>query len=567
MSAVAVQIVRKVSTLFGGRLSQSINASSDHLHILGAVAATITFLADLANDQFAFVLLPICILAGCATFIAIIVPDWEDIEPVKVAHAIVLFGAITVLSGLVYISKEYFGYDPATKLTKTVTDSIVGLKNDTDQHFKDTAQHFKDTDRKLEMILAALTPYEQKKIQIASLTTDVSVSILVALHVIVDQRVPTLDSAQQNSLFLQKANEYARIERSLAEFRPADPRAQTLVQQAKDALAHGDFAGALDSTRQAGEIERSSSQALETLAHNRALTAARALESSAAIARVSMRYDEAVNDLSGAAKLAAGYDPHYARQLTTAKADTLLQQGNEIGDQAAISQAADIYRSVLSTASDTGADVASAQSGLNQALTKLGSRTDATPLDRRSGAATPVQDNLGPQRSATDRRENLRQVSAARYGSPAASRMSERAVATPGRAQERSNLASGSARSLQRRHLHELSAARSPIEQGRSTIGGSPGGASEAASQVRSSGSDDQPGLFSRLKNWAGGSRGSSASSSPPAAEEPRSQLGASQLFRPSSLDEQRSLVSRSRGQTSPQPSVGSTHHRKHSTN
>jgi hypothetical protein len=548
MSAVAVQIVRKVSTLFGGRLSQSINASSDHLHILGAVATIVTFLADLANQHFAYVLLPICILAGCATLIAVVVPDWEDIEPVKVAHAIVLFGAITVLSALVYISKEYLNFDP--------TAALIG------KFQQETDQHFKEMDSKLERIRAALAPSEQRQIQIASLTTDVSVSILVALHVIVDQRASTLDSTQQNNLFLQKANEYARLERSLAEFRPADPRAQAIVQQAKDALAHGDFPTALEGMRQAGETERSSSLALETLAHNRAVTAARALETSAAIARVSMRYDEAVTDLSGAAKLAAAYDPRYARQLTTAKADTLLQQGNEVGDQAAITQAADIYRSVLSMAGGNGADVAGAQSGLDQALSKLGGRSDGTGFQ----GGLPIE-NVAPRQ-----REQLPALNATR-AVPAGPTPSVREVRTRAQrtqAQLQPNTPLQPARSLQRRRTQAFVAAGSRYRRAPSTgataITTVPDRASEASPPRASSESGDQPGLFGRLKHWATGSASSPTSSPSSAVSTTRPASGVEQLFRPSSVEEQRSLVSGAGGQTR-QSNTASARHRKHSTN
>ena len=558
MSAVAVQIVRRVSTVFVGHLLLAVKNSKDDLFVIAALAGLTSFAFDFLSQVSPWFLSAAFAFSVGGTFVVILMPDWEDVEPAKVAHTVVFLSMTSILCAVALAAKES-GYDPVA----TLKTEIIGLRNDTDKHFQTAEAHFAAMNSKLELIRRALAPSVQRQIQVASLTTDVSVSILVALHVIVDQRASTLDSAQQNGLFLQKANEYARLERSLTEFKPADPKAQAIVQQAREALTHGDFPTALEGMRQAGELERSSSMALETLAHNRALTAARALESSAAIGRVTMRYDEAANDLSNAAKLAAEYDPRYARQLTTAKADTLLQQGNEVGDQGAISQAAEIYRSVLATAGDSGAEVTSAQSGLDQALTKLGGRSEGTGM----------QGGLSSENAALRQREQMPPLGATRT-MPARQTPSAREVRADvprSQTQLQPNTPLQSARSLQRRRTQTFMAADGRVRRAPSASAAAittvPNRATEASSQRGSSESDDQPGFFGRLRHWATGSSSSPASSPSAAVGETRPASGAAQLFRPSSIDEQRSLVSGVSGQTTRQSNTGSARHRKHSTN
>lgn len=365
--------------------------------------------------------------------------------------------------------------------------------------------------------------------------TGVPVAALAVLFIRLEENTGVADTQRANSLLWDKAHDYVSLKTQLARLTSDDPQARALQRQAQTAFNQANFDEASLKVRQAAEVDRASSLELTNLARAHALAAARSLEKSASLARMALQYRAATDDLNTAAKLAAPFDPHYAWQLTTAKADTLVQQGDELGDQAAIGDAVEVYRSALSMIPQDSSDYAKSRGNLGLALGKLGSANSET-LGRHQDAIAAYRDvgrasDRGQiERSIRERSDRIPDSSRAR------SRMAEQAQ-TGRRALGRgSNV--DRMRSLPRSR-ERLATGR--LERGNGTLSSSAAALApaRAAENRDAAQSEESGGFFSRIKRWAGGSSSSAPS------EAARSPLdSATQSIRPSTVEEQRGLLS-----------------------
>lgn len=187
-------------------------------------------------------------------------------------------------------------------------------------------------------------------------------------------------------LLNQKADEYLALRDQLAQLSAEDPRARALQKEAEAAFERSDFDGARKKLHAAAAIDRAALAELATRAQARALAAEKSLERSADVANVALQYREAASDFSEASELIAPYDRHLAWVMAFRKSQALERQGEELGDEPALKEAAAAYRASLAMA-QTPKDAAKSLNNLGNTLQSIGEHERGTARLEEAEAA------------------------------------------------------------------------------------------------------------------------------------------------------------------------------------
>ncbi|HEY8696407.1 MAG TPA: hypothetical protein VIM02_02225 [Rhizomicrobium sp.] len=542
MGAIATGFFRSIPGTLAVELSVAVKAfvrSSSIMRYIGSVSAVCSFATDFLKPVLHYGTLMLFWFAFIAlTAVGILV--YRGKLKADRAAATIVFCLITAFLSLGLYAWQKAEHDPpdgvfgqlltAVKDLQKATGVLASAVNSNTKAVNSNSDALRENSALEKSVIRS----NQALLDAINRTTGVPIGALAVLLIRVEENTGAADVQRANGLLWDKAHDYVSLKTQLARLTSDDPQARALQRQAQTAFNQANFDEASLKARQAAEVDRTSSLELTNLARAHALAAARSLEKSASLARMALQYRAATDDLNTAAKLAAPFDPHYAWQLTTAKADTLVQQGDELGDQAAIGDAVEVYRSALSMIPQDSSDYAKSRGNLGLALGKLGSANSET-LGRHQDAiaayrdVSRASDRRQIEQSVRERSDRIPDSSRAR------SRMAEQAE-TGRRALGRgSNV--DRVRSLPRSR-ERLATGR--LERGNGTLSSSAAALAPArAAEDRGvAQSEESGGFFSRIKRWAGGSSSSAPS------EAARSPLdSATQSIRPSTVEEQRGLL------------------------
>src|SRR6202000_912531 len=150
--------------------------------------------------------------------------------------------------------------------------------------------------------------------------------------------------------------------------------------------------GTLNFSAAASKLDNALAQATDD-EYERARGRAALLAERAHVARLQLRYREAAEFYGKAATLVAS-DTQAARGYALDSADSLFAQGNEFGDNSALLDSIQAYKSALQAIprNDSPNDWAAMQVALGNALAKLGERESGT--DRLEEAVVAYQKAL-----------------------------------------------------------------------------------------------------------------------------------------------------------------------------
>jgi tetratricopeptide (TPR) repeat protein len=138
-----------------------------------------------------------------------------------------------------------------------------------------------------------------------------------------------------------KADELIALQEQLARIGDNRPEYAELRRRALARIDAGDFAGARQALASARDLAR---QARTDAARDEA----ELLADEARIDRLNLDYRAAAENFSRAAALMAGIDPYEQWKYLLRQADELYDQGNEFGDNPALTEAIETYRWALS---------------------------------------------------------------------------------------------------------------------------------------------------------------------------------------------------------------------------
>jgi tetratricopeptide (TPR) repeat protein len=192
------------------------------------------------------------------------------------------------------------------------------------------------------------------------------------------------------------ANDYKRLREQAAALNPDNPIAKALVEQTKSEIGAGHFGRARELLRQATQEQiAAGQQAYQIQEQARAAGDAQmlgAVQSTAAEADVAMteqRYLEAAELFGQAANYVPSRHASERGGYLLRQADALCRQGNELGDNAALKSAIEVYGRALAKypRSEFPLDWARTQEGLGIALGMLGERESDTARLEKAVAA------------------------------------------------------------------------------------------------------------------------------------------------------------------------------------
>jgi tetratricopeptide (TPR) repeat protein len=258
---------------------------------------------------------------------------------------------------------------------------IVGTKLDAMQQSQQQEAALAAARHAEEMkILSALQENYRSTIEALSRDKGVPIAALIKILARLGETTISNDPMEIEYKLAQKADEFLRLRQQVVLLSGDDPHVHTLQREAEVALDNSDFELARTKLRQAAEIDRAAVLALTDRAKTRALEAAQSLDKSASVAILTLHYRAAEEDLADAVKLAMPYDRHGAWWLMTKQAGALLSQGDEFGDNTALTESIGIYQGSLALVSrtDETQDWATAQNNLGNALAALGERESGT---------------------------------------------------------------------------------------------------------------------------------------------------------------------------------------------
>jgi hypothetical protein len=197
---------------------------------------------------------------------------------------------------------------------------------------------------------------------------------------------------------IEVATHFAQTRDVLAALEPDDPHAAELAQRAKQALDSGRLTEAdalldqaqeteLAASRQADELEKKAREAKE-LHH---LNAAMLVSSRGDIALTRLQYADAAAGYLQAATLVPPGHPDEAAKYRSRQAEALYRQGDERGDNAALTASIETWHLVLQDRSRERVplDWAMTQNNLGRALVVLGERESGTTRLEEAVAAAP----------------------------------------------------------------------------------------------------------------------------------------------------------------------------------
>ena len=204
------------------------------------------------------------------------------------------------------------------------------------------ARHAEEMDR-----LQALSVSEKAMAETIAREKGVPVAALTQILARLGETVKSDDPAEVQTRLEQKVAEYADLRQQVLKLSGDDPKVAALRQEADLALGKADFAEARVKLLSAANIDRMASLALVDKAKERSLAAARSLQESARVAGLTLHYRDAADDLGNAVALALPFDRHEAWRLMTARAAMLRSQGEEFGDNLALTDSIDLYEQAL----------------------------------------------------------------------------------------------------------------------------------------------------------------------------------------------------------------------------
>jgi uncharacterized caspase-like protein len=184
------------------------------------------------------------------------------------------------------------------------------------------------------------------------------------------------DAESREKLLTQVADDFIKVRADLKTLASSDPEVTQLRSQAEYNLSLGAIEAARSALTRAIEVDQASGDTLEARLKVRKLSQAASYAARAGVARTVVKYRAAASDFATAAILAERWDAGLAWRYTLDQANNLDTLGEEFGDNAALTEAIDIYRKALALAprERRPLDWAATQDGLGVALRSLGER-------------------------------------------------------------------------------------------------------------------------------------------------------------------------------------------------
>ena len=194
------------------------------------------------------------------------------------------------------------------------------------------------------------------------------------------EQADTLGPPQIEARLRAKADEYRALKDRLDRLTNDDPRVANLRGEARVLIDAGRFEKADATLAEAVRLDLEAVAEQEAMAARRRLSAAESSADRGAAARLRLAYREAAAHYAAAADIVPGSDPRARWGYLLEKASALGDQGREFGDNAALCDAIDVYRSalILAPRDRVPLDWAATQTNLGTALLTLGGRESGT---------------------------------------------------------------------------------------------------------------------------------------------------------------------------------------------
>jgi uncharacterized caspase-like protein len=176
------------------------------------------------------------------------------------------------------------------------------------------------------------------------------------------------------------AEDFVKVRNDLKTLESSDPEVAALRKQAEQQLSLGAFDAARAALTQAIDVDRNSGERLETRLKERNLSEAASRAARAGVSRTRLEYRVAAADLAAAAALAERWDKQLAWRYVVYQGSDLTSQGDEFGDNSALSEAISTINHALALAphEERPQDWALTQNNLGLALEVLGDRESGT---------------------------------------------------------------------------------------------------------------------------------------------------------------------------------------------
>jgi tetratricopeptide (TPR) repeat protein len=270
-------------------------------------------------------------------------------------------------------------YIPGIREVQTTLAEILGLQKSTLTVVKQVQSDTTD----IKSGVNAVRAQNDAILQAINRQSGVPIDALRAILREMGDLADAVDAGEIVKSLTAKAGEFKELTERLNRLSSDDPDVARLRQEAAEALKSGHFAEADARLAAAEARDLAGIENLQALAKQKRLSAAnsRAERAAAAMLRVNPdAYQEAVVHYGEAARIAASADAKIARNYAYKQGATMMALGNEFGRNAALLDAIEHFRAMLTTTDQTADahDWARAQVNLGLALWKLGEREAGT---------------------------------------------------------------------------------------------------------------------------------------------------------------------------------------------
>ena len=208
----------------------------------------------------------------------------------------------------------------------------------------------------------------------------VPLAVLEAILRAFGEDIDRLDPAEAERLLRAKADEFQALTARLRRLSGDDLDVQALRERAAEEIERGDFLTADGTLAEAEALDLAAIAEQEAATRQRRSRAAETRAGRGAVAALRFAYVEAAAHYAAAADLLPADADEERFTYRLSQANAVQQQGNEYGDNAALADAIDLYRRLLTTTPRTSYPNhwAATQNNLGTALQTLGEREAGT---------------------------------------------------------------------------------------------------------------------------------------------------------------------------------------------
>ena len=286
-------------------------------------------------------------------------------------------GAVVVAGGIWAVVTFFVSHDdkkPSTSTTTVITQSGPGIASGRDTVINAPVNLGLDEKKVAERVADAQKPLaDQFEKLAAQVAREKGVEIAPLRAILLKMGEAGVREEDIAKRLDDKADELLKLREEIARLRQGPAELASFAQQAQALIDKGDFDGA----RTALAAGRA---AARTLREQSTLHEVEFLAQEAKVDHLQLAYWPAAGKYAEAASLIAALDQQKQWGFVLAQANELYSQGDEFGDNAALADAANIYRNglLLVPRSQLPLDWATTQNNLGNALSTLGGRESGT---------------------------------------------------------------------------------------------------------------------------------------------------------------------------------------------